>query len=108
MEDGLDIVAVGVEKEGRIIAGMVGALARRAVVPAACRQARLVKGVDGRPVLRLEGEVMTAGKLAKRFGAVGRGNEQLVGPEMGFRAAADRDLEHLEQGLVEASARGQI
>ena len=54
MIDRLDIVAVGIEQEGGVIAGMIGPLAGRAIVGAAGRQPRLVEGLDHRLVLRLE------------------------------------------------------
>ena len=50
--DGLDVVAVGVEHERAVVAGVVdGALAGRAVVAVAGRGRRGVEGVDGRVVL---------------------------------------------------------
>jgi hypothetical protein len=46
MIDRLDIIAVGVEQEGRIIAWMIGPLARRAIVAPTRREARVVKTID--------------------------------------------------------------
>jgi hypothetical protein len=76
---------------------VVGPLARRAVVLAAVRQRRLVEGVDHRRVPRLEGQVMAAGEHALRGFAVGRGDEQLVGPEVARTRPSHGHLEHLER-----------
>ena len=58
MIDRLDIVPVGVEQEGRIIAGMIGPLARRAMIGAARRQPRLVKSIDHHAVRRLKRQMV--------------------------------------------------
>src|ERR1700741_1397049 len=55
--DRLHVVAVRVPEEAGVVAGMVGPLARGAVVAAAGGEAGLVEGVDGGVVLGLEGEV---------------------------------------------------
>src|SRR5262245_33964190 len=93
MADGLDIVAVGIEDEGAVIVGMIMRPdARRAVVSAACRDRRAIKGVDGGPVRRCEGDVdMIAERSARadpEFRLAGR-------PEAGGAFAAGllpRDL----------------
>ena len=57
MVDGLDVVAVRVEEEGGIVAGVVGALAGGAVVTAARGEAGGVEAPDRLAVGGLEGEV---------------------------------------------------
>jgi hypothetical protein len=47
MADGLDVVAVRIEHEGAVVAGVVMfAHAGRAIVATACRDGRRVEGVD--------------------------------------------------------------
>ena len=60
---GLDVVAVGVEHEGRVVAGVVVPLARRAVVGAAGGERGRVEAVDRLAVGRLEREVQTDRRL---------------------------------------------
>jgi hypothetical protein len=54
VEHGLDVVAVGVENEGAVVARVVVPLARRPIVLASGRQRRGVGAVDGLPKLRLQ------------------------------------------------------
>ncbi len=54
---GFDIVAVGIEGEGRVVAGVVGALSWPAIVAAARRKHRRMEAVDGRSILGLEGKM---------------------------------------------------
>ena len=88
--DGLDVVAVGVEDEGAVVAGVVDrARAGCAVVGAAGRQRGGVEGVDGLAVGCGEGEL----------GAADCGTAAGVDPEVGLGAVlalaaeADRALE---------------
>jgi len=57
MVNRLDIVAVGVEKEGRVVAWMIVPLAGRAIVTAAGRKPGGVAPSDRVPVRGPEGEV---------------------------------------------------
>ena len=58
MEDGLDVVAVRIEQEGAVVAGVVlGPLARGAVRAVAGLEAGSMEGVDGRDVRRREREM---------------------------------------------------
>lgn len=81
MVDHLDVVAIGVEHEGTVVAGVVGAFAGRAVVGATGGDRRRVERIDGGTVAGLEGQVVAAGQLAGGGLAAGTGDEQLVGPE---------------------------
>ena len=56
MIDGLDVVAIGIEHERRVIAGMVMTLARRAVVAAAGGECSRMETLHGCAVGRLEGD----------------------------------------------------
>jgi hypothetical protein len=60
--DGLDVVAVGVEDEGAVVARVVVALARGAVVAVAGCECDAVELVDGRVVRRREGDVQVLGQ----------------------------------------------
>src|SRR3954449_5865534 len=65
--DDLDVVAVGVEHERGVVAGVVlGPLAGRAVVAVAGAGGGLVEGVDGVVVVRREGNVKVLGRLVAR------------------------------------------
>jgi hypothetical protein len=108
VEHRLDVVAVGVQQEGGIIARMIRTLSRRAVVLAAGRTPGLVEGLDHGPVLRLKGQMMPARQLAGRRLAVSGGDEQFVGPEITVALAAQRHAQNLEHRLVEAAGGGQI
>lgn len=67
MPDGLDIVAVWIEKEGGVIALVVGALSGRAVAGAAGLDPGLVKAGDGLPVMGLKGKVASGGVIARHI-----------------------------------------
>ena len=104
MEDGFDIVAVRVQDERGVVAGVVGLLARRPVVAPAMRQRRTVKRVDRRAVLGLEGKVMPAGQLPQRRRAAGRGHHQFIGPEEVVLGIDDGNVEDAEGGGIEVAA----
>ena len=74
MVNGLDVVAVGVEHEGGVIAGVIGAQAGGAVVGAAGGEAGMIKGLDLGVVGGLEREVDAAGR-----GALGVAAARLLG-----------------------------
>ncbi len=67
-----------------------------------------VERVDHGPVGGLERQMMAAGQPALRGGAVGAGDEQLVGPEVVLALAAERHAEHVEDRAVEAARCGQV
>jgi hypothetical protein len=96
--DRLDVVAVGVVGEGGVVAGVVVARARPAVVAPAIGQGGGVEALDGRLVGGLEGQVHVAGRLADV-------DPQLVGIDMvagpGDAALDERHADRLEHGLVE-------
>src|SRR5688572_18298377 len=109
MKHRLDIVSIGIEEEGGVIAGMVvRPLSGKAIVAAAGGEAGPVEGVDGGSVRGLESEMVAAGELARRLRPVGSRDEQFVIPEMRLRASAKRDFQHLEYRIVEAAAGGEI
>ena len=67
MVDGLDVVAVGIEHESGVVAGMVlGTKAGGAVVLAAGCQSSLVEAVNHRTVPGLECEMAAAGQRLAR------------------------------------------
>ena len=101
MVDGLDVVAVGIEHESRVVAGVVSPLARAAVVAPAGGEGRVVEALHRVLVRGLEREVEPACRLAVAA------HEQLVGGEP-VVAAAHLDPERRESSLVEAPARFEI
>src|SRR5581483_9625227 len=63
VEDGLDVVAVGIEDERRVVAAAVlGALTGRTVVRPAVADGRVVPACDGVGVRRDEGDVRAGGR----------------------------------------------
>ena len=76
MEHRFDVVAVGIEGEGGVVAGMIGALAGPAIVASAMGERRRMKGVHTLPVPGLEGEVDAGDR------AVGPVDPELVAGEM--------------------------
>ena len=99
----LDIVAIGIQHEGCIVAGMVGALARRAVVAAARAHASAVKRPDDVAVRRLKR------KMDLRYGPVGLVHEELVGEKKPI--ALDKSIRHAERSkhrTIETLARLEI
>ena len=109
MIDRLDVVAVRIEQESGVIAGViVGTFAGRAIVFAAGFEARGIEAVDRLAILGLESDVMAAGELSRGFRTVRRRDEKLIAPEMAGRIALDRDAQDLEHGLVEAPARVEV
>src|SRR5690606_18491672 len=98
----------GIQDEGRVVARVVVAQARRPVVDAPVRQGGGMKGVDHRGVPSLEGEMLSPRQFATGGDAVGRGDEELVGPEEILAFAADGYAEHPENRLVEPEAGRQV
>ncbi len=109
MMDGLDVVAVGIEQEGRVIAGVIiGPFAWRAIIPAARFKAGGMERVDHRAVFSLEGDMVAASEDARRFRPVGLRYKQLVTPEMAGRVAFDGNVQNAKHGLVEAPAGVEV
>src|SRR5690348_11553677 len=108
VEHDFDVVAIGIQHEGAVVAGMILALAGRAEVAAARREGGMIEALHGLPVLALESQVHAAGQLAHGRFALARGDEELVRPEVIVRFAADRNLQHLEHRLVKTLARGDV
>ena len=99
--DGLDVVAVGIEHEGAVVAGVVDrAQAGGAVVPAAGGQSRGVEGVDEVVRAGAEAEV----EAARGGPAAGLEPEERVRAELGFLAEACGALE-LHHHLIPSGAR---
>jgi GntR family transcriptional repressor for pyruvate dehydrogenase complex len=90
MEHGLDVVAIGVEHEGPVVAPVVRALPGPSVVSSAGSESGGVEALQGLSIGRLEGQVDVSGQ--RRF----RGD------------AAERDAQRLEDSPVEALARVEV
>ena len=102
VEDRLDVVPVGVERVGGVVAGVVGPLPGGAVVATAGGEGRFVKAVDGLAAARLEGEVEASGRLPVVA------HEELVGGEVALAFHDELAAERLEHGGVEALARLEV
>ena len=105
--DGLDVVAVGVEQEGGVVeARLVGAVllahAGRAVVAVARSHAGCVKGIDLGARLRDEAHVDRAAPL------VAADDDEVRELRPALALPERRDLERLEDRLVEGDARGGV
>src|SRR5262245_48687159 len=99
----LDVVAIGVENKGGIVAGVIRALAGSTVVLATCSDRRRVKAIDRRPIGRLKGKMDPAGQLAAGSAGLRRRNEELIAPEE-VRAFDEGNAQHTQHGLIEAPA----
>jgi hypothetical protein len=71
MIDGFDIVAIRINQEGGVIAGMITALAGWAIVGAAIRETRFVKIFHNCAIPGLECQMVPSGELALCRFAVG-------------------------------------
>jgi hypothetical protein len=105
-DDSLDVVAVGVEEEGRVVAAaLVGAVlladARSAVVPVAALDAGAVEGVHLCARARDEGDVDRAAGFALVEDEVRELRPPVALPER-------RDLERRQDRLVERDAGGGV
>jgi hypothetical protein len=87
---------------------MIRTLAGLAVVAAACRGRRAMKGFDGRTVLRGKGEVHAARQLALRALAVRGRDPELVEVEVVLGGGTGGNLERLHDGLVEPLAGREV
>jgi hypothetical protein len=103
VEDGLDVVAVRIEHEGRVVTRVVGALARRAVVAPAGVEGGAVEGLHNVGPGSLERQVDT------RHRAIGAIDVELVGVEVVF--AFDEGVlpaDRCEHRTVETPARVEV
>jgi hypothetical protein len=100
--DRLDVVAVGIERVGGVVAGVVRALARSAVVASARGEGRCVEAANRLGIDRLEGEV----EACRRLLVVAA--EELVGREVALALRSELAAEGLEHGAVEALARFEV
>ena len=99
-----DIIAVGIENESGVIAGVVGALAGCSVVAPAMGKGGVIEGIDHGAVRRLKRQMVTPRQHAKRCRAVDRGDEEFVSPEIAFLRATEGNAEHIQNGCVEVLA----
>ena len=101
MVDGLDVVTVGVENVGRVVARVVRAFAGRAVVLPSGRDRGGVEAPHRFLVLGLERDVHALGRRPVVA------HEELVGPEVAL-PAVQLDPEGAERGLVETTTRLEV
>ena len=81
MADGLDVVTIGVEYKGTVIAGVVlGTQAGGAIITGAGGEGGVVKGFDGFAIVGLEGDVQGLGGLT------------FVNPEVRFAVFTEAQL----------------
>ena len=99
MIHGLDVRSVRVEYERGDVAGVIVAVARRAVVSPAGGERGCVEAFDGLAIVRLECEVQTCRALP--VGA----HEELVRREPALSLGGDPEPERLEGAGIEALAR---
>src|SRR6266550_910396 len=111
--DGLDVVAVGVKDEGAVVARVVVALARGAIVAEAGCERDAVELVDGRVVGRREGDVQVLGQrlAVLRDREIGPLREPLLGIFPTELVAERREhgrVEHLRRGEVRDANRDVV
>lgn len=102
MEDGFDVISVRVEHVGRVIAWVILALARRAVVAAACGKSSFVEAADRLVVRGLKGDVKPCGRL----GVVA--HEELVRGEGSIALPREVSPNRSEDRAIEALALFEI
>jgi hypothetical protein len=104
VEHGFDIVAIGVDHEGGVIAGVVVALAGGAIVFAASSDGGPMEGFHHGAIPGLEGEVDVAGEdIAGRFI-----DEQLVDLHPILARGGHRNAEDIENGRIKFSRLFEI
>ena len=102
MEDGFDVVSVRIEHVGRVIAGVIFALAWRSVVAAACGKSSFVEAADRLVVRGLKGDV----KPCSRVAVVA--HEELVRGEGSIALPREVSPDRSQDRAVEALARFEI
>ena len=102
MVDFLDVVPVGIERESRIVTGVVRAFSRPAVVASAMGEGCLMEGMNALPVSRLEGE------MNPRDRPVGLVDPKLVAGEMLRALGCEFSPDSLQDRAVKAPARFEI
>src|SRR6185503_4505695 len=108
VKNDFDIVAVGIQYESRVIAGMIGSFSRRAVVFAARANRFHVKAFDGGAIVRLKGEVNATRRLTCCRRRVCGGDEELIGPEKARAFASQRYTDNAEKRPVKPLRRREI
>ena len=104
MMDGLDVVAIRIEHERGIVAGVVMAFARRAVIATARCNGRRMKTLHRVAIGRLEGEVhVRDGRSVVDFA-----HEDFSREEIAVAFATQLAPERLQYGPIEALARNKI
>ena len=104
MEHRLDVVAIRIEHEGAVVAGVVMSLARSTVVPATGGQRGAVEGIDGRAILGLEGQVDMGGDGP----GVGSIDEEFIDLEPAFARLLDLDAEDPENSGVKVAGNDEV
>lgn len=108
MEYRFDVVAVRIQHERAVVAGMIRAQPGRTIVTTTVGQGRRVERIDHGAVACLECQVMAASEFTLRRLAVNAGHEQFVGPEESVARAAHGHVQHAQHGGIEALAGRQV
>ena len=87
MVHGFDIIAIGVEHECRIVSGVIGSFAGRAIITSAMGQRRAVEGIHRRAILGLEGQMVSSRQRTQCRRAFRRGHDEFISPEIAVRRA---------------------
>ncbi len=104
----LHVVPVGIEHKRCIIARVVRTLAWCAVIGAARCDRGAMKTIDRHAILRLKCQMYSPRDNSGGSGAFGGGDEELVGPEIPWSLAAERNPDRIEDGAVKASTALEI
>ncbi len=100
MKYDLNIVAVGVEKKGSVVTGMVISLTRRTIVSASVLKANGVESFNRCTISCLKGQVVTPSKLTLGSLALRTTNEKLISPEVIGRLPTKWNTEDLQYSLI--------
>lgn len=98
-----DVVPIGVEHEGGVIAWMIGPQARGPVVSASRGERGLVRRIDTIPISALKRDVRRPGQAAGARGGICARDDKLVSPEKPGPLAPQRNRQAREQAFVKAS-----
>ena len=106
--DRLDIVAVGIEQEGAVVARAVRAFTGRAIVTAAGGKTRAIEAIDGFAIRSLKRQVNLVRRGRRTASEFSVADEELVPCEGVFPERLDFDPQDFEHGAIETFALVEI
>ena len=102
MKHGLDVVAVGIEREGCVVARVVGAFSRAAIVASTMLKSGRMEGVDAFPVPGLKRQMNPGNR------AVGLVDPKFVAREMLWALGCEVASQSLQDSAVKLPTRFEV